>query len=403
MPRLTAVLAVVVLVARAPAARAQGLPEEPISLGGGRVIIGADVTATTAEADPGYFNFTDYAYSALRNVRVGVSAKVRASDRLQILGELRMDQGGLFQPLALYARVRPWPARRFDIQAGRIPPTFGAFSRAAYSTANPLIGTPLAYQYLTSLRPDAIPATADELLRMRGRGWLSYYSVGGAAAERGLPIVNTVRWDTGVQVHGVNGIVEWTGAVTTGTLANPRVDDDNDGRQLAGRVVVRPSAALALGASVARGSFLNRALEGTLPPGRLVEDGVQRAVAIDTDYARGRFVGRAEAMWSRFTLPVRLVARSNTDLDAWSIIAEGRYRVMPGMYVAGRVERLGFGELDTAAGPEPWEAPVRRVELGAGYSLLRNLTIKASWQHNRRDIGRLRRDSLGAMQVAYWF
>ncbi len=69
-----------------------------------------------------------------------------------------MDHGDRLQPFALFARIRPWPARRFDIQVGRIPPTFGAFGRSAYGTANMLIGTPLAYQYLTSLRPDALPA-----------------------------------------------------------------------------------------------------------------------------------------------------------------------------------------------------------------------------------------------------
>ena len=36
---------------------------------------------------------------------------------------------------------------------------------------------PLGYQYLTSLRYDALPASADELLNMRGRGWLSSFSI----------------------------------------------------------------------------------------------------------------------------------------------------------------------------------------------------------------------------------
>ena len=68
------------------------------------------------------------------------------------------------------------------MQIGRIPPTFGAFTRRAYSRDNPLIGYPLAYQYLTSLRADAVPASADELLRMRGRGWLTEFSIGNRAA-----------------------------------------------------------------------------------------------------------------------------------------------------------------------------------------------------------------------------
>ena len=32
-------------------------------------------------------------------------------------------------PYALYVRIRPWDRAAFDIQAGRVPPTFGAFAR----------------------------------------------------------------------------------------------------------------------------------------------------------------------------------------------------------------------------------------------------------------------------------
>ena len=115
---------------------------------------------------------------------------------------------------------------------------------ATIRTDNLLIGYPLAYQYLTSLRPDALPANADELLRMRGRGWLSSFSVGTPTPDNGLPLVHAFRWDTGVQVHAASQRAEATVAVTTGTLANPLVGDDNAGRQVAGRVVVRPFAGL---------------------------------------------------------------------------------------------------------------------------------------------------------------
>ena len=162
---------------RDPAA-AQVLPEEPISLAGGHVVFGAEVSATFAPEDPGFFNYTSYEFSALRNLRLGVSAEMRANDHLQVLGEVRLDQGRVLEAYGLFVRLRPWPARRFDIQAGRIPPTFGAMSRTAYGSSNILIGQPLAYQYLMSIQPDALPATNDDLLRMRGRGWLSNFPVG---------------------------------------------------------------------------------------------------------------------------------------------------------------------------------------------------------------------------------
>lgn len=397
------IVAIGALLVTAGAAGAQGLPTEPLTFAGSRVTLSADVSATFAAEDPGFFNYTDYEYSALRNVRLGLAAEVRASRRLSLLGEVRLDHGDRIQPFGFYARFRPWPSRRLDIQAGRIPPTFGALGRGSYGRQNLVIGVPLAYQYLVSLRPDALPATADDLLRMRGRGWLSAFPLGNPAPDRGLPIVNAARWDTGVQVHAVHGPIEWTAAVTTGSLSNPRLADDNDGRQYAGRVVARPTPSLALGVSLSRGAFLDRDLAQALPAGRNVADGIQRAIGVDGEYAVGRFLARAEVITSQWRLPLGLSAAPPEPLGATATLAEARYRVLPGVQFAARVERLDFSRLTALATRPRWEAPVRRLELGASYSLTRNITAKASWQRNTRDGGRVRRDTLTAIQVLYWF
>src|SRR5687767_4499935 len=53
-------LAIALLVwATAIRASAQSLPEKPISIAGGHLILGAEITATVAPADPGFFNYTD--------------------------------------------------------------------------------------------------------------------------------------------------------------------------------------------------------------------------------------------------------------------------------------------------------------------------------------------------------
>src|SRR5690606_16766734 len=162
---------------------------------------------------------TDYEYNALRNVRVGLATEVRASSRLQVLAEIRLDHGDRLTPYALFVRIRPWPERRFDIQAGRVPPTFGAFTRTVYAYDHLVIGQPLAYQYLLSPQPDAIPSTADDVHRMRGRGWESSFPLGNRTPSPGLSIVSTAKYDTGLQAHGVLGRVEWIGSVTTGSLS----------------------------------------------------------------------------------------------------------------------------------------------------------------------------------------
>ena len=159
-------------------AAAQGLPDAPISIANGRLVLGGEVTATMGPEDPGFFNYTSYKFNALRNFRLATAIELKASRYVHVLGEVRFDQGRVLEVYGAYVRIRPWPERRFDIQAGRIPPTFGAMTRSAYGNSNLLIGQPLAYQYLSSIRADALPATTDDLLRMRGRGWLSSFPTG---------------------------------------------------------------------------------------------------------------------------------------------------------------------------------------------------------------------------------
>jgi hypothetical protein len=43
------------------------------------------------------------------------------------------------------------------------------------------------------------------------------------------------------------------------------------------------------------------------------------------------------------------------------------------------------------------------VEGGVGYSLRRNVLVKGTVQHNRRDGGRIDRATLAAAQVSLWF
>jgi hypothetical protein len=391
-----------VALACARSASAQILPEEPISLAGGHLVFGAEVLATFTPDDPGFFNHTSYEFNALRNFRVGVSAEIRANDHVQVLGEVRLDQGRLLEAYGLFVRVRPWPARRFDIQAGRIPPTFGAMSRTAYGSSNLLIGQPLAYQYLTSIRPDALPGNADDLLRMRGRGWRSRFPVGNGDEGPGLPLVNTSRWDTGVQAHGVLGIVEWTGSVTAGSLSDPQFRDNNGGRQFAGRVAVRPAASMVFGLSASRGAWLNRTLEDEIAD----SDGAgshQTALGGDAEYSRGPFLIRGEAIRSAWQMPAFGALQLGKPLVAISTLIEGRYKIGPGLYVAMRGDRLDFSRVRGSDGFAEWDSQIWRVETGVGYSVTRNIVVKGAWQRNGRDGGRIQHDSLFAGQVLYWF
>jgi hypothetical protein len=397
-----------------PHAEAQLLPSEPLTFGTDWLTIGGDVSATASCAsvqgnsshcttDTGFFNYTDYQSSALRMLILGLTTEVKAGDHVSLLAEIRSENGGLPDPYALYVRVRPWRSRAFDIQAGRVPPTFGAFARRHYPYDNLLIGYPLAYQYLTSLRPDAVPANADELLRMRGRGWLSSFSVGNPTPNNGLPLVHAFRWDTGVQVHAASRRTEATVAVTTGTLANPLVGDDNTGRQVAGRVVVRPFAGLVGGVSAARGPFVTK--DALAMAGVEASSGsfTQTAWGADAEYSRGYYLVRFEAIVSDWELPLLRTPAIDRPLRAVSSSIEGRYKIRPGLYAAARFDHLTFSTVSGLQREDGWDAPVSRIEVGGGYSLQRNVVLKAAYQHNTRETARAGSADAAALQLVYWF
>jgi hypothetical protein len=396
-------IACVIVLWATIAADAQVLPSGPIALADGQVTLGGDLSVTIGPTDPGHFNYTDYELSMLRLVRGELTAAVKVGDRVTLLGALRSENGGNVRPHAIYIRVKPWLDRPFDIQAGRIPPTFGAFSRRTYAGDNPLIGAPIAYQYLTSLRGDSLPATSDELLQMRGQGSSLRFSIGSDELEHGVAIASPSSWDTGVQLHATIAAVDATISVTAGTLSYPIWRDDNDRKRIAGRVVARPAMGLVVGASASRGPFLSRtAARGALGEDREGEF-TQTAWGADVEYSQGHYILRAETLFSDWTIPLAGAPEARMPLRAMATSIEGKYTILPGLYAAARVDRLGFSEIRGSNGRETWDAPVTRAEIGGGYSLQRNLLLKLAYQYNVRDAGAVRRLSLFAAQLHFWF
>lgn len=405
-PHLVSATVACLLLGLGQHASAQGLPSEPVVFGDGRAVVSGDVALTTScsrpsggpgcTSDTGFFNYSDYDDSTLRMVRVGLSTSVRLTARLTALGELRLQNAHVPRPYGAYLRYRPFERSDFDIQIGRIPSTFGAFARHAYSTDNLVIGYPLAYQYLVSLRYDAVPAHADDLIRMRGRGWLSSFPLGETTPEAGLPLANAFRWDTGIQAHAGTRWFEAAGSVTNGSLMRPLVRDDNAGKQFAGRLLLKPAVGLAIGVSASRAPFVSTS--AARAAGADANAFVQRVLGADVEFSRGHYLLRLESMLSLFDLPT-----IGPRLKAVATMAEGRYKLTPRWHVAARVDHLGFNTIVGSTRSATWEAPVARWEVGTGYALQRNVQLRAAFQHNWRDGGRVRRLTAVAGQLLYWF
>jgi hypothetical protein len=382
------------------------VPDQPFVLADGRVTLAGEVSGVASPRDDtAFFNYTDYEHDALRTVRARLLGEWRPATQLAVLGELRAENRDSLEVAALYARWRPWTHHEFDIQIGRVPPVIGAFARHAYGRDNLVIGAPLAYQYLTSLRPDALPATVDDLLRMRARGWRPTFPIGSQAAGPGISLVSAFRWDTGVEAHWRRTWLDLSGALTRGSPAVPVIGETHDGYEWSTRAAVTTAAGLTVGVSAARGPWIDRAVLAMIPDtDRHVS--AQTVVGGDLEFGRSRWLVRAEWLRSVFEIPIVASPDPRLSLTAWSGFTEARYRWHPRWQLSGRVERLAFGTVRgtlNAGLPTPWDAPVTRVEGVIGFRAARNLEIRTGWQQDWRDAGRVKDRGFPALQAIYWF
>jgi len=265
---------------------------------------------------------------------------------------------------------------------------------------------PLGYQYLTTLRADAAPATADDLLRQRGNGGSVSYPLGHDSWASGVPLISAFQWDTGVQMRvGSEGqLAEFSAALTQGSLSHPQLRDDNRGKQLAARLALRPAGGMVAGFSVARGEYLDDEVALAVAAITSIRKRYhQDAMGVDVEYAAGYRLFRAEAIWSRWQVPTVRRPLLKHPLGAWTVFLEGRQRLRPGLTLAARAERLQFTRIKGTAAEDTWDAPVTRLEGALAYAVHRQLIAKAGYQYNWRDSGWTRRMGLVIGQLVAWF
>ncbi len=307
-----------------------------------RLTVGAEVTINISPADnTAFFNYTDYAHNAIRLGLVQFVGEWRFSNTLSVLAEVRTENADDLDASALYLRWRPSLARNIDIQVGRIPPVFGAFARRAYGRDNLVIGDPLAYQYLVPLRPDALPASVDDLLRMRARGWEPIYPVGATTLATGVPLVTATQWGTGAEAHWQHAWLEAAGSWTLGAPADPLANGLRGGGQFSGRIGATPSPGFTIGASAARGPWIADSVWTTART-TSSSSRTENVVGADAEISRGQFVIRGEVLDATFHLPIVLGPPTGLTLSAWSGFVEGRYRFRPRWQAALRADTLQF-------------------------------------------------------------
>ncbi|PYQ15889.1 MAG: hypothetical protein DMF80_07495 [Acidobacteria bacterium] len=354
--------------------------------------------------------------SPFDNVRLRLFADVVLNSRWSAFSQILIDPSsrlGLESFLRSYVRFNAFKKEKADLsfQAGVVPTPFGAYSPRAYSERNPLVSDPLMYHYFTSLRSNQLPASNADLLRHRGQGqsddFTSFAGPGSPVRFNGMPMIYDPCWDVGVQALGSAGRLEYVLAVAQGTLSNPRFKggDNNAGKQLSGRLAFVPRPGVVLGASYARGPYLDAVLQSGLRPGTDVDDFRQEIWGFDAEYGVRHLVLYAELARNRWQSPNITDGRGRRqDLTVLGGYVEAKYTLRPGLFAALRYDRIDFGDID-GAGPgarTPWDYDVRTWEYGVGYYLTDRVIAKLVRQ-DYRTAGEEGSEHFWAMQVSVSF
>jgi hypothetical protein len=407
--RTLAVFAAVAWIASVTPAGAQWLPAQPVTWLGGKLVVSGDASVSMSTSDHDtYFNFGDYQYDMMRLVRLGAGATLQMGTRASAVADVRVEgptDGGPWRgyPISLEVRVRPFAGSSLAVAGGIVQPAFGAFTQRRYGAENLLIGYPLSYQYTTAVRADALPMTADGVLKNRARGWEPSYSIGGGSDVSGLPLVNTSGWSPGIAVSGGAGRLSGRLAVTRGGLAAPGSVDWQARWEVTGRAEFRPTAGLVVGVSGAHGAFIDDALTPVVATAAFNTKPTETAFGADVEYSRGYWLVRGEAIVSSRTYPAFAEPYLRDPLTTVALEGELRYRILPGLYAAARIGGLSFSSLQGSKVTRSWDANVMRFETGLGYSFTRNILLKAVYQYNRRDSARRSSLDLGAAQLVVTF
>ena len=274
-----------------------------------------------------------------------------------------------------YALWTPWLDRDLSLEAGKIPWAIGTYAPRTYSDENAFVGTPLIYQYRTSLRWDVPALSVDEQVAKAGTGQFL-----NDADHPYLPVVDERWWDVGAVIVGSQRPLEFSLGVVQGSPGWPSPGPDNTpGATTLGRLGLVPMPGVRLGVSGADGTWMPSWYAMVLPPGKDVRDYHETTVMVDAEFMRGPFELRGEGVRRRWE-----TALTGT-LDVDGGYAEARWLLPNGAWLAARGEALRYSDVTTSAAvTRAWDDDVDRYEAVAGYRVTESVRVKLAFQRTRR-------------------
>jgi len=332
-------------------------------------------------------NTLNFGENPFHTARIRLFADAPIQDHVHVFTEFLYDDETMMARLfGGFVRLSDPKGRDIHLEVGKIPLHLGAYPNRSYAPQNNLIGAPLMYQYHTDLRTDQAAVRGEDIVANRGKGYFSnYMSAGltgvGGSGGKALPVLYENCWDFGMVVIGTAAPIEFAVGVTNGSAAQPVMGDTNNGKQVLARLGFVPAPWIRAGISGSRAPYLYEDLNEDLPPGKTVDQFMQKLGAADLELSYGHGVLYSEFLFSRFESPFI----GNLDLRSWYV--EGKYTVLPGWYIAGRFDRMIFADVAlSGGGVAAWDADLWKREIGIGFKPSKRLVAKLVHQQSQVNV-----------------
>lgn len=310
----------------------------------------------------------------------------RISDHVTALTTVSATEGRPINVEYAAIRIADITPLHFNVQAGLFDLPFGNLGERRFPRRNFLYSLPLLYEYETSL-PDH-PTTETAILAARGQGG-------------GMPLLDGGIYDLGAMLFGSWGILDYMVAASSGTISATTYGGQNSNSDVGtvARLSVTPFTGLSLGAAYAQGAYLDES--PTPAPQKVdVNNYHQQAAELDLEFSRGHIVVNGEAAFNRWPVPL---PAGDQNLDIFGYYVEGKYTLLPRLYVALRMSGLQFSQATLDQLEQRWDYNVEEWEGGVGYFVDRDVLLKCVRRETRTYGGTNPKDGLTVLQlvVAY--
>ncbi|MCI0341268.1 MAG: hypothetical protein L0216_08975 [Planctomycetales bacterium] len=362
------------------------------------------------------------------NFRAQLFADVFIGEALTGLVEVRADRGhapgdhsGDVRLNQAFARLAPPglpEGASAALQAGMFATPFGNFIPRHDSTRNPLVRRPLPYDHRTTIRFDRVAATARAFST-----WKRFPEDEWGGERRGVTRGEPIFWQEvyalGAMAFGGAGPVEgrvaaMNSAPSGSAYSWPDWPAEDRAWSLHGRLGARIEFGTKVGASYAYGTwlperFMGRKTEQLLGVGgRSHAEFRQQAFGLDLEFARGHLEVFGEAIYTSWEEPIGTPGAIHAETVATLAgYLEAKYKLVfldPSLFAAARFGRSWNDRIRIETGARvKWDRDQTRFELGIGWALGPETTLKAEYEWNVTHGGRDPKDNAWLAQLAVRF